>query len=501
MFNFLKRRSGIWVPDPNKALVKQAGKLCHPFDDAYPLLSLSPADTFTVRSATEGFHAYGGNGRGKTSGPGQAFAKAYMRAGFGGIALTAKADECALIGRYARETGREDDVIVFSPEERWRFNFLAYEQRRPRGGGLTENIVKLFTTVIEAGDRGEAGGGKHDRYWKNALQQLLRNGIDLPLLARPHENLSVARLNEIISSAPRSLDMLDSEHWQKTSLCYRMLEEALAREDLTEIQKRDLDLTGKFWLNEFPQLPFETRGSIISTFTTTADVFLRGPIGELFSTGLNVVPELTHEGAILIIDLPVKLYGQVGIFSQILMKYVWQQAAERRDLSRTHRPIFIWADESHNFVNEQDVLFQTTARSTARACTVYMTQTRPNYLWALGGEDKGAALTDSLMGVLQTHCFCGNSDPATNAWAASYFAKGWQQRSQSGVSHNQGNQGSNAGFSDSLEHHVREEEFQTLPRGGTEYGLQVGAIIGQGGRIFKATGQTHLRTLFRQDTI
>src|ERR1019366_5306953 len=88
----------------------------NPFDPSFTLLRFSPYDAFTVGNAFEGVHIFGGNGSGKTSGPGQALLKAYMRAGMGGLILTAKPDEYALIRRYAEETGREKSLIRFCPE-------------------------------------------------------------------------------------------------------------------------------------------------------------------------------------------------------------------------------------------------------------------------------------------------------------------------------------------------------------------------------------------------
>ena len=251
-------------------------------------------------------------------------------------------------------------------------------------------------------------------------------------------------------------------------------------------------------MTEFPQLPNDTRGSIVSTFTTTADVFLRGTIGELFSTGLNILPEITLEGAILVIDLPVKTYGHVGLSAQILWKYIWQQAIERRDVTKNPRPVFLWADEAHNFVNEHDVQFQTTARS-SRCATTFLSQTLPNYYWSLGGEQKGQSLTESLMGVLQTKIFCANSDPKTNEWASTVFAKSFQSKFQSGINRNdKGGGGSNAGASESLEYNVQPAEFLTLRKGGPANQYLVEALIFGGGRVFNASGQTSLKTAFRQ---
>lgn len=72
-----------------------------------PLLNLSSEDKFTLADACEGVQIFGATGSGKTSGSGRQLALAYLRAGMGGLALTAKPDERAVWERYCRETGRQ----------------------------------------------------------------------------------------------------------------------------------------------------------------------------------------------------------------------------------------------------------------------------------------------------------------------------------------------------------------------------------------------------------
>src|SRR6185312_4439816 len=115
-----------------------------------PLLWFGKNDPWRIRDACEGTAVFGSTGAGKTSGTGRAIAKSFLNAGFGGLVLTAKPDEADLWRQYCREANRSDSLIIFSPEERWRFNFLNYEFSRPgAGAGLTENLVRLFSTVME----------------------------------------------------------------------------------------------------------------------------------------------------------------------------------------------------------------------------------------------------------------------------------------------------------------------------------------------------------------
>lgn len=128
---------------------------------------------------------------------------------------------------------------------------------------------------------------------------------------------------------------------------------------------------------------------------------------------------MTHQGKVVILDLPIKIYGEAGRVAQLLFKTVWQKATEWRDLVTNPNPVFLWADEAQYFVTPHDVAFQQTARS-QRAAVVYLTQNLPNYQVAFGERD-GRARTDSLLACLQTKVFHANSDVVTNEWAQRLF--------------------------------------------------------------------------------
>jgi hypothetical protein len=67
-----------------------------PDDLALCRLSSSAKDALTLADAKTGVLITGQTGKGKTSGPGRLLAKAYLRAGFGGLVLCAKIDEADL---------------------------------------------------------------------------------------------------------------------------------------------------------------------------------------------------------------------------------------------------------------------------------------------------------------------------------------------------------------------------------------------------------------------
>jgi hypothetical protein len=478
------------------------------------LLNLNDRDFWTARDAFEGTQIFGATGSGKTSGSGQAIACALLESGFGGLVLTAKRDERELWQKYALKTGRQEDLIIFgatdSSSAPYTFNFLEYERTNNRepGVSLTDNLVALFCAVAEVAQRGGGqGGGNQDGYWLLSLKLLLRNAIDLLTYAK--QSLNFQNIHRVITTAAPTLEAVRSESWQEESFCWK----CVAAIDVAENDplSEDVAMTENYWLREYPGLAPETRSIVTSYFSNMADPFLRGTLKRLFSptdvSGNQLKPELSHEGRIIVLDLPVKQYNEMGQFAQVLYKYIWQRATERRDVKATgQRPVFLWADEAQFFVNSHDMMFQTTARASQTA-TVYLTQNISNYYAIMPGE-KGRAETDSLLGNFQTKIFHANGDSVTNLWAADVIGKFWDTRHNrsTSISSRESDKGGGASsqFSSSqvehLEHQVLPIEFTQLKKGGTENDRQVQAVLFQGGRRW-STSRNFIRTWFRQQDL
>lgn len=425
-----------------------------------PLRSGEPGPSWTVRRACEGTQVFGATGSGKTSGSGRTLALAMLRAAirtglvpnpirFGGLVLTAKPDELGVwVGNqpehdgrfgYCQLADREHDVVVLGTDldryldwglpvlhdeagqpRPYRFNFLDYERTASPQEDLVANIVAVFMTALGS-ERVRSSNA--DPYWEDALRQLLINAVDLVLLARGR--VSMDDITKVILTAPQSRDQARSGEWQRTSDCWRCLDEANAREDLKPPRREDLRQVVHYWLLDFAGLTERTRSVVVSSFTSKATALLRSPLRELLAAGetdADVMPEASMRGKIIILDLSVKRYGEVGRFAQVLYKTVWQRAIERRTLSpQNPSPVFLWADESQHFVTREDVLFQQTARS-ALAASVYLTQNLPNYYAVMEARDSRAA-TDSLLGNFHTKIFHVNGDPVTNEWAERLFGR------------------------------------------------------------------------------
>ena len=263
---------------------------------------------------------------------------------------------------------------------------------------------------------------------------------------------------------------------------------------------------------------------------------MTGKLHELFCTTTNTVPELTHEGAVLVIDLPVEEYGEAGVLGAQIWKYLWQQACRRRKVNRRTRPVFVWADECQFFLSPHDAQFVSTSRS-KRAFSVYLTQNLPTF-YARIQDRNPQDVADSLIGNFGTKIFHAQSDPRTNQWAADLIGKGIQLRNTQGGSANTSwsksvgsgtNSGSNSGESfgglhgsssagssrgrsdnrssgrsggegeswsaqEQMDYVIQPAFFTTLRKsGGT-----VDALLFQGGRRFRHSGATWLPVSFRQ---
>lgn len=472
-----------------------------------PLFRWSANDFWTIGAACEGTLCLGATGSGKSSGSGRTMALSMLDAGFGGLILTAKADERPVWEGYCRETGRLDDLLIFGPNNPWRFNFLDFELNRSGvGAGLTENIVSLFSTILEVAERGSGSGAREDEnYWRRANRQLLRNAVDL--LALAVGRVSVPDLYRVVISAPGFFNQIKDERWQKESFCFQCLKEADSRAK-TASQRRDFGIVTDYFLLEMPGLSEKTRSVIVSTFTSMADLFLRGILRDLFSSDTNITPEAVQAGQLILIDLPVKEFAEVGQFAQVLWKYAFQRSIERRDVTQSPRPCFLWADEAQHFVTSYDMQFAATCRA-ARVANVLLSQNVSSFYAALGGNEKGKAEATSLFANLNTKIFHAQADPVTNEWASSLIGRTRQFFSNGNNSYSPddclssmmgmapaGN--TTAGFSESMEFELQPSAFTRLRTGGQANNGIVDAIIFQNGRRFNDSGRCWMPVTFQQ---
>ena len=272
-------------------------------------------------------------------------------------------------------------------------------------------------------------------------------------------------------------------------------------------QARDLALVSDYLIFEFPGLASKTRSIIVSTFTSLIDALSRGVLHELFCTSTNVTPQVTERGYIILIDLPIKLYGEIGIIGQAILKYCFQWSIERRDVRKNPRGVFLIGDEAQYFVTPKDAQFQTTCRS-SRVAVFWLGQNCPGFYEALGGGEKGRAAADALFAGCSTKFFCANSCPVTNSWASTLAGNtrklfmNVSQQSPRGDWYSQlrGQPGDavHIGMSEQISADVEPVEFSKMATGGRRNRGRVETVVMQTGRVFTDTGRTWRPHTFRQ---
>jgi type IV secretory pathway TraG/TraD family ATPase VirD4 len=464
-----------------------------PWNLDFPLFQWSPYDAFTLRNAVESVCIFGELGAAKTTGSAAWILLKYLQLGMGGLVCCVKPGDRELIEAYAQQTGRGDSLIVVSPQNKWRCNLIRYALRRPGiVGSRVEGIVSLLMTIVEAAERGDKGGAQDQKFWQRSLRQILRNGVEVCIAARGEVTMKM--LHDVITSAPRTHAEVHNAEWQKDSVCYRLIEEAESG-TRSEREQSDFELAAKYFLREFPDMPSDTRGSILATYGVMADVLLRGHMADLFDGETSFLPDLTFDGAIIVLDLPTKVYGASGVYVQSAFTYLWQTACEQRNVKTNPRPVFWFVDEAHELVCNYTPEFLATARS-ARVASVLISQNKPNYLAAMGGE-AGRHRVDAFLGNMGTKIFHANGDPETNRWASDMISEEIQTRMNFHGTMEQG-QGRGGG-SEAPGRKVLPSEFTTLKKGGPQNGFFTECVAYQTGASFAANdGQPWLRTSFRQ---
>lgn len=418
----------------------------HLFKPSSPLLQLSPSDAWTLSDAYMGAFIVGGTGSGKSSGSGRTLAHAFLRAGFGGLVLCAKPDEAKTWLNYCQETGRTRSYLRLGGNSPHRFNFLEYELARIDGGSnKTPFALEALLKIYEAMQ--SADGVKADEsFWRNSVRLLLSHSIDS--LYAAYGRLRFPELMDFIHSAPKSDEEFHSSQWRESSYHYRTLEKA-AKNPERATDSNDFAAVLRYFRG-FAELDKKTKSNIIATLEAMVMDFQKGDLARIFCTDTSLVPELSHHGAVIILDFPLKEWQRGGQIAQQIFKFAWQRAIERRSVEDTTRPCFLWADEYQLFISSYDAEFQSTARS-SRACTVYLTQSIPALREAVRSTIPNETV-DALLDNFQTTIVHTCKDPTTQQWAANLIGKGlqWRYTESHGTSHGSTwgeSQSSNRGWS------------------------------------------------------
>jgi hypothetical protein len=479
-----------------------------PIDINAPVFSLTDSDHINLADFFEGTLITGAPGTGKTACSGYQFANTFLgNPKMGGLVLTAKAEETRNWIRYARQAGREKDLIVFNAESGLCFDPLHYEWSRPgRGAGDLENVIDIFTTLAAVG-RHEVGHG-HDPFWERGNEQLIRNVVVLLDLAG--EAVSIANIDRVIKSLPSRPEEHEEESWQKDSYCAQLIASIRARQDtLSPDQWSDLEFAAQFVFHKWPAFDERPRSSLEMTWAGMADQYLFNPNYRIFCGGkCSFTPEqTTHQGKIIICDFPILQHGhKTGQSVNAMLKLIFQRAWLRRDLAESPNPVFLWQDEFQYFLLPRwDNFFQQTCRG-SRVAVVCLTQNIMNLSEALGEAQPGSK-TRSFLGNLALKIFHQQNDTETCQYAADQIGKEYRyiDNFSAGGGAEPAQRHASVGGARQLCHIVEPVEFTRLIKPTSSSPLAQ-AIVYQAGKTFNATrtereprGRNYLSVFFSRE--
>ena len=465
-----------------------------------PRLAFSRKDALDL---TQSLVISGVIGSGKTTGSSAYAIKSLFQSGAGGICLIAHPEEVGRLLAYAKETHRLDDVILFARDHH-RFNPFAWGQRV---GLPVENLVAMFTQMAEIAGRSHRETGGEQAIWRSYLEALSRGAFSLLILAG--HPLSLTAVSQLISSAPGPGDP-ERASWRKTSFCWQLITTARQR----QANHPDLGTVEDYFLRYWANLSPRTKSSIETTFSGIASPLSYQPLQQMFSTDTTIDPAITHQGKIIILDLPTEYFGEAALYAQSLFKYCWQLATKRRRLrSQSDRLAFCIADEFALFSTASDAEFLSTCRN-HRAMMLAVIHGLPELASALGQTGAKA-----LLSQFRTKIFHACGDEETSLYAAKLIGETFQARTFTTEMLGESVPGRfnalwakvvrrfgvryNVQFTTSTRHtdrysyQVSPAEFSRLRTGGAANDFLIDAIVFQSGKIWES-GKNYLPITLKQ---
>jgi TraM recognition site of TraD and TraG len=469
------------------------------------LISLSDKDHLTMRNMA-GVLVVGDPGSGKSANVGKQLFCGMARAGLGALCHAIKSDDAKNFIAWAKECGRENDVILVNEASGLRFDPLAYEWERTsgRGGGDIESTIAYFSTLLSLSKQN--AGGNNERFWELAAEQAMRNAIKLIQLA--NEPLSILNVHRAISSFPDHPGQQDEPGWEAQSYTASLINAIRKRKDsLSETQWQDLETAAAFIFHRWAMLDERPRSSISMTFAGMADKFLFHPLRGLFASGMyDFTPEqITHEHKIVIVDYPVLEYGRE---TAQLINVMIQLTCQRAWLRHQYAPgccngAYLYMDEFQILMHRFQNHFVQVSRSSG-ICVIALTQTILNLSEELGEAQPGSK-TKAFLANLGVKVALRSTCPDTCSYFCDVLGKHYRYLDNYNASSGGNSSHTSFGGSRQLTYALEPNELSRLTRPDAANPCAE-AVVFCGGDIFHASrtakrpeGSNFLRVLFTRE--
>lgn len=390
-----------------------------------PLIQLSSSDFWTIRDSLMHKLVLGTTGSGKSSATMKYTITSKLMAGFGLLFCIAKPEDAVSIKQLGKKAGRMKSVIEVT-EAHVEFNFLAWAMAR--SGNINEVIDMLDHAIEIVRSSGAAPGRMGDEFWLASKTAMLRNTI--PPIWAATGTVRIEDVVVFIRTAPNSLEQFKDPEWQAHSdffRFFRMAAERLTTGVVTGFDDTAAERAISYW-REIASLDSKTSGNIRITLTTALSRFEQGLLKRMFCSGTDTVPELLFHSAILILNVPVQVFGEDGAIAQKIWKFCSQRACLTRnalDKRQSQTPVGLVADEAHNFLY-RDAEFLAQCRSSL-VSVLFATQSIPTIRAMIGGENAHDR-AEHLISNFNTVVLHSSACPVTNTWFSNKIGRSLQTR-------------------------------------------------------------------------
>jgi hypothetical protein len=376
-------------------------------------------DPFTVRDLLNGGVAiFGRAGSGKTSGSGKLIGNAVVGyTNSGGLILCAKPEDAAMWKAIFAKYGRTGDLIVFSPRDSARFNFLDYVLK---SGGHTRDVTKCITTIGETLRSSDTKGGENSDFWEREQERMIYNAVEALRLA--YGRVSAPDLQRFISGAALNPEMIATEQWQAGFHNQTLKRAFEARK--TRAEEADCMLVFDFWLGEITDMADKTRSSILVGVFGILHPFNTGLVRDLVSGETTCSPEDMLVRKWILVDMSPAEWGDQGAIICGGWKFLTQKRIIRREAKAGDPINCIWCDESQQFLTSFDAHYLAQCRSHL-GCMIYLTQSIHSYYATLRGST-GRHQADALLTNFHHKIFHAVGDEHTANFAANLIGKSLQ---------------------------------------------------------------------------